>query len=133
MDQGDYIEAIEAFKALLKQKKSTEVRYQLCLCYGQIEDFDSCIIELDALLEEDRSIGHYWHLKAHSLLRLGKSKEALQAIDNALYSDRTNEDYWGTKTVIYFTLGDDSARKRTVQSRELLAQLNPLIREEKIY
>jgi tetratricopeptide (TPR) repeat protein len=130
----DYPAWIHDFPAL---KKFTFNRFR-CLpidletCFHQArrffyrEDFDKAIAWLEKALTFNMRHEEVWNDMAYAYLGLGRSHEALDAVEQSLDIDPYNANFWDTRSDVYYYLGRHSS---ALKSAKRALELDPKSRK----
>jgi len=123
-DAGQYDEAIETYKeALVIDKNSTLVHYEIGYSYLAKQDLKKAIKHLDIVIKQDKDyLKEAFAAKGSALDNLGKSKEAVKVYNKAI--EKYPEDY-----LLHFNLGITNYRRGEKKMAEenfiSTIQLNP--------
>lgn len=127
---NNYQGLISLYRDKLSQKDERNTRYRLAELYYQVEDYESSRHYLKPLLENSRE-EKGWLLESKNLLEMGKTEEALAAVERVQKMAPDSGEAWNLRGVLLAQSGEfqlaeqafEEARLRFVEDRIVLNNL----------
>ena len=86
----------------MRYPESAEIAYALALMYGELGDMENTVKELESTIKLYPKFSRAWYNLSVALFRMGKTDEAIKAIDKAIETDPLNANQY-LNVRAYFT------------------------------